>query len=266
MTSTTPLRSEISPGTWGHWAGPSDAPPLVLLHGVGLALEAWEPQLASLSRHYRVLALDLPGHGQSDELPTDATLGDYVGWLARVLASAFDAPVSLAGHSMGALIALGAAVEHPALLRRVALLNAVHRRDEAARAAVLARAEQIRAGDIDPSAPLARWFQPSEHAGAAYRLTASLLARARLGGYATAYRAFADGDRAYAERLHEVSCPLLALTGDGDANSTAAMSRALAAAAPHGRAQVVHGHRHMLNLTAPDAVDAALQQWMENDP
>jgi pimeloyl-ACP methyl ester carboxylesterase len=56
-------------------------------------------------------------------------------------------PVSVAGHSMGALIAAGLAVERPDLVRRVALLNGVHRRSPEARAAVLARAaESPRAG------------------------------------------------------------------------------------------------------------------------
>ena len=43
----------------------------------------------------------------------------------------------------------------------------------------------------------------------------------------------------------------------------------MAAAAPHGRAVVIEGHRHMVNLTAPEAVNAALIDWLhwevEND-
>lgn len=257
-------RFEVAPGVKGHWAGPEGAPLLVLLHGVGLALEAWNPQVEHLARDYRVLALDMPGHGGSEELPTESDLPEFVSWLAQVLDHLGIAGISLAGHSMGALIALGLAVERPDLLRRVALLNAVNRRNESARQAVTARAQQISDGDTDPTAPLSRWFEPDEHGGMAYQVTAGLLQQARASGYATAYRAFATGDCVYAERLHEVSCPLLALTGDGDANSTAEMAHALAAAVPTGTVVVVKGHRHMLNLTAPDAVNAALHQWMED--
>ena len=57
----------------------------------------------------------------------------------------------------------------------------------------------------------------------------------------------------------------LVLTGDGDANSTPAMTRAMAAMAPHGRAVVIEGHRHMVNLTAPEAVTAELQRWLETE-
>jgi pimeloyl-ACP methyl ester carboxylesterase len=41
------------------------------------------------------------------------------------------------------------------------------------------------------------------------------------------------------------------------------MSKAMAAAAACGRAVVIEGHRHMVNLTAPDAVNAALGEWLE---
>ena len=43
-------------------------PAVLLLHGVGLRAEAWEPQIAALSPTHRVIAADLPGHGESDGL------------------------------------------------------------------------------------------------------------------------------------------------------------------------------------------------------
>ncbi len=81
-------------------------------------------------------------------------------------------------------------------------------------------------------------------------------------GYAAAYRAFAGGDATYADAWPQISCPMLALTGALDANSSPAMARAMAAAAPRGRAVVIEGHRHMVNLTAPEAVTTALADWL----
>ena len=89
------------------------------------------------------------------------------------------------------------------------------------------------------------------------------LSEVDLRGYGTAYDAFARGDMTYANRLSEITCPLLALTGSGDQNSSPAMARAMADAAPLGRALVIEGHRHMVNLTAKDAVNTALQDWLE---
>ena len=39
--------------------------PIVLIHGVGLDLEMWEPQIAALTEHYSVLRYDMMGHGKS---------------------------------------------------------------------------------------------------------------------------------------------------------------------------------------------------------
>lgn len=238
-------------------------PPLLLVHGVGLRAEAWGPQMAALSAQHRVIAVDMPGHGGSSLLPGDPRLPDYVAWAAQVIATLDLGPVAVAGHSMGALIAAGLAVEWPDLVRRVALLNGVFRRSEAARAAVIARAAEIAAGAGGIEAPLVRWFDAGQ---AAMRdQVAAWLRDVSPVGYAAAYRAFAEGDTVYADRLGTLRCPLLVLTGDGDANSTPEMTRAMAAMAPDGRAVVIPGHRHMVNLTAPEAVTTHLQRWLASE-
>jgi len=235
---------------------------LVLIHGVGMALEAWGPQIRTLARQHRVVAVDMPGHGQSMPLATGAQLPDFVAWFRRFLDDLACGPVNVVGHSMGALIAGGIAVEAPDLVRRVALLNGVYRRSAPASAAVLARASEIGSGDFDRVAPLARWFTEDEVRSDAYGLVRDLLQQVDPAGYATAYGAFAAGDSVYADRLAGVQCPALFLTGDGDCNSTSDMSRQMAAAVVHGKAVVVNGHRHMVNLTAPDEVNAALEVWL----
>ena len=91
---------------------------------------------------------------------------------------------------------------------------------------------------------------------------AAYLGGVNLQGYAAAYQAFATGDETYANAWPGIACPALMLTGALDANSTAQMAEAMANAAPRGRAVVVEGHRHMVNLTAPDIVNAAMAQWL----
>lgn len=236
--------------------------PLLLIHGVGLQAEAWGPQIKVLSRTARVIAVDMPGHGKSGLLPEGARLPDYVAWAARVIGALDLGPVNVAGHSMGALIAGGLAVDHPSLVRRVALLNGVHRRTEAARAAVRARADEIASGAGSITGPLDRWFGAGE--AQARDQVAAWLSAVSTAGYAAAYRAFAEGDLAYADRLGDILCPALVLTGDGDANSTPQMTEAMAAMMPKGRAHVIAGHRHMVNLTAPDAVSEALADWLDS--
>lgn len=235
--------------------------PLVLIHGVGLQSAAWTPQLEALSKTHRVLSLDMPGHGDSSPLAEGAELPDYITWLKAALTALHTGPVNLAGHSMGALIAGGFACTHPALVRRVALVNGVFQRSAPARAAVLARAAKIKAGQVDFETPLARWFEDTPTEQAARSQVATWLGQVDITGYATAYGAFARGDSTYAKAWAQIGCPLLALTGEGDPNSTPAMSRAMAAGVQDGTVEILPG-RHMVNLTAADAVTDSLTRWL----
>jgi pimeloyl-ACP methyl ester carboxylesterase len=242
---------------------------VVLIHGVGMRSEAWAPQIDRLAENFRVIAVDLPGHGDTPQLRAPAQLPDFVRWFDRTLGELEAGPVNVAGHSMGALIATGMAATAAEKVRRVALLNGVYRRSHAARQAVKARADEIISGAFDRAAPLARWFSEGERDSTAYALAHALLDVVDPSGYATAYRAFASGDSIYSDCWSRVTCPALFLTGDGDLNSTAEMARQMAAATPRGEAVVIKGHRHMVNLTAPKAVNEALIRWLgrevEND-
>ena len=260
MTSRTPPRSKTIHGAAYVDAGEGE--PVVLIHGVGLRLEAWAPQIESLAATHRVIAVDLPGHGASSPIGNGSGLAAFVDWLTTTLDDLSLDSVNVAGHSMGALIAGGCAVTAPERVRRVALLNAIHRRNRAAASAVRARAAEIAAGKLDPIAPLSRWFGNECVASEPYLLVKDWLTAVDVEAYATAYGAFAEGDDVYADRWPGVTCPALFLTGELDPNSTPQMSRDLAAAAPHAEACIIADHRHMVNITAPDEVTAALQHWL----
>lgn len=237
--------------------------PLLLIHGVGMCAEAWRPQIEAFQDAWHVVAADMPGHGGTSPLPPTARLPEFVAWAARLVEALDLGPVNLAGHSMGALVSAGLAVERPDLVRRVALLNAVYRRSLEASAAVVSRADELARGQSSIDGPLARWFGDGQDA--IRDQVAGWLKRMDLQSYATAYRSFAEGDRTYADRLDRIACPALVLTGDGDLNSSPRMSREMAAQIPLGRAVIVTGHKHMVNLTAPHIVNDALTEWLNSE-
>lgn len=236
--------------------------PLVLIHGVGMRLEAWAPQIAYFSKTHRVIAVDMPGHGGSDTLPSGSRLEDFVAWFGQFLDDVGIEVANIAGHSMGALIAGGAAATMGSRTLRVGYLNGVYRRDAEAKAAVLARAASIRTEGVDKDGPLERWFGNDPESIHARALTRMWLDMVDPEGYSAAYSAFAAGDSTYADRWPNVQCPALFLTGSGDPNSTPEMANQMAALAPKGSAAIVEGHRHMVNLTAPNAVNNLMAEWL----
>lgn len=261
MTFRTLQRYETPSGAAFHTRG-SGSRTIVLIHGVGMRIEAWGPQIDRLSRDCRVIALDLPGHGESAALAGDPGLKDYVAWLLVALKELDLGPVHIAGHSMGALIAGGAAVEAPDLVRGVALLNCVYRRSPSARAAVVARAREMANGSFEHETPLTRWFSPEERGSAPFNLVREILQQVDPAGYSAAYLAFACGDATYADDLVRVMGPALVLTGELDPNSTPEMTLALARVLPAASARILPGHRHMVNLTAPEQVNRLLLSWL----
>ncbi|AGS24148.1 alpha/beta fold hydrolase [Rhizobium etli] len=253
-------RKKTPGGTAYHEAGSGE--PLVLIHGVGMRLEAWAPQIAFLSAGHRVIAVDMPGHGESAKLPAGSRLEEFVAWFGRFLDEMAIDRLNVAGHSMGALVSGGAAATFGQRISRVAYLNGVYRRDPQAKAAVLARAAAIPLTGVDKEGPLARWFGDDADSVVARELTREWLSRVDPDGYAVAYAAFAGGDETYADRWKDVAGPALFLTGSDDPNSTPLMAEQMAALAPKGWVRIVEGHRHMVNLTAPDIVNSLLAEWL----
>lgn len=98
-------------------------PPVILIHGFGGSMWQWEHQQHALSQHFRTLTLDLPGSGLSDKpdidyLP-DQMLDFCIGFM-----DALEIPqATLVGNSMGAGLAIGMALTHPARIDKLVLID-----------------------------------------------------------------------------------------------------------------------------------------------
>jgi pimeloyl-ACP methyl ester carboxylesterase len=226
--------------------------------------EFWSPQIKELSQHYDVIAYDLLGHGGSPLPPPAPTLADYARQLIALLDALAIPRAHIVGHSMGALVVLETALAFPDRIACVTAMNGVYCRTPEQKAAALARAAALDRPAASVAPTLARWFGdpvPPRQQSAA-DLCARLLASADPVGYARTYRLFASSDEAHAGRLTALTCPALFITGETDPNSTPAMSVAMAAAAPRGRAIIVPGERHMMSLAAPDRITPHLTEFL----
>jgi pimeloyl-ACP methyl ester carboxylesterase len=86
--------------------GPTDAPPLLLLHGWGSSAQNMRPLADALSASYRTHTLDLPGHGASPPPPAPWGVPEHADLLHTYIQTEIQAPVTIIGHSNGGRIAL----------------------------------------------------------------------------------------------------------------------------------------------------------------
>lgn len=221
-----------------HVVGPADAPPLVLGPSLGTSKAVWEPQLPALTRRFRVLRFDLPGHGGSSSavLPDPEPGRTTVGHLASLVLALADHHgwdrFHYAGISLGGAIGAHLAARHPERVASLALVcSSAHFGP--------AEAWQERAGlvRIKGTAPLletspGRWFATADAADTPFgrRLLGSL-ADADPVGYAACCDALADYD--LRPELVAISAPALVVGGTLDTATPLEHARELADGIPN---------------------------------
>jgi pimeloyl-ACP methyl ester carboxylesterase len=101
-----------------------EAPPVLLLHGLGVGGSIWQAFARRLMLHLAAVAPDLRGHGHSDAPATGYAPPDYAADLAAMIDDLkLPTPLPVIGHSLGALVALALADARPDLVRWLALLD-----------------------------------------------------------------------------------------------------------------------------------------------
>ena len=95
----------------------------LLIHGWSSSWYATSPLLGQLAQRFHVIAIDLPGYGQSPPLEIRTSIPHYVDLLADLIGQISDGPVVLVGHSMGGMISVTLALTHPILVERMVLLS-----------------------------------------------------------------------------------------------------------------------------------------------
>ncbi len=259
---------------------PFDAavPVVVFVHGAQHDHSVWILQSRYLAHHGRaVLAVDLPGHGRSAG-PALETVEQMADWLLALLGAAGVAQAALVGHSMGALIALEATARAPERVTRLALLGTAFPMKVSDVLLTAAR-------DDEPSAfsMINAWshssltHQPGTPGPgfSVYWQNRRLMERQAPGVLFTDFNAC----NAYAggfDAADAVRCPALVVSATRDmmtppkaarelvARLTAAGSSAGAnsAASPPPRVVAVPGSGHAMMTERPDAVLAALRDFV----
>lgn len=234
------------------YAERGEGPALVCLHGAGGSHTHWGHVLQGLSDRARVIAPDLPGHGRSEPPPL-GSVATYGAWVAGLLDALGVERALLAGHSMGAAIALEAAIAAPARVAGLALVGAGARlRVAPAFLDGLATTPEATIAQIVELMYPATAAHLREAAAAEYRRAPAILRSGFL---------CCDGWDAR-PRLAAVSCPALIICGEEDAMTPPKLARELAGLLRGAVLELLPGVGHVPMLEAPEATVRALRAWV----
>jgi pimeloyl-ACP methyl ester carboxylesterase len=248
-------------GTGGRSHDPA-APFVVLLHGAGMDHTVFALEARALAHHGRnLLALDLPGHGRSDG-PALASIEAMADWVLRAASGGGAGRFRIAGHSMGALVALETAARGGERVEAVALIGFVPEMRvhpdllAAARSGEHAAVEMMTSwsfglqGQLGANPAPGLWLS-----GAALRL----LERADAKSLA-ADLAACDAYRGAGESAAKIKAPVLLLLGEDDRMTPAARGRAFATRFADARVVALAGVGHMITIEQPTEALAALRR------
>ena len=237
-------------------------PAILFIHGAAMDHTAWVLQTRYFAWHgSSVAAVDLPGHGRSEGPPL-AHIEAMADWTVAALDALGARDAALAGHSMGALVALDAAARYPDKVRALALLgasvpmtvtdallNAAEANDHLAMDMVNAWGHGHRAhlgGHRMPGLWLMRGgLRLLESAANGVLYTDMSAANTYSGGEAAATA---------------VACPTLVVCGARDLMTPAKAGRGLAEKIPGAETVILPGIGHMMMEEAPDETLDALRQ------
>lgn len=230
--------------------GPADAPPVVLLHSLATSSALWAPQLPAWSRLFKVIRIDLPGHGRS--APADSQLDMLA--LARGVAAALDqhqvGRAAIVGISLGGMVAQALALHDPGRVSALVIAHAGARTTAAVSAIWAQRLLAFRASGFATEAPatLARWFTPGFIASAPLTVAwvDAMIRSTQPQGYVGAIEAIQQLD--HLDRLKNIACPTLVIAGEHDLAVPADAARALAQSIPHARFELLQGAAHIGNV------------------
>lgn len=297
MTVTLPatVRSTTvdldGPTHYFDFGGPPAGPVLVCVHGLGGAAWNWAAIAPLLTERFRVLALDLAGHGRTPAAGRKTTVSANRRLLDRFVREVVGGPVVLMGNSMGGAISLlqaaaapdlvdGLVLVDPALPRpalapidpRVAATFAVMSLPGLGEAALNRRRrrrtpeQQVREtlalccvdpGRIDPDV-LALGIALAEERLGQPAGPGDFLDAAR-----SLVRMLARA-RKFRAAMARVDAPVLLVHGDADRLVSLRVAQAVAHANPHWRFEIARGIGHVPQLEAPDWTAALVLDWADS--
>ncbi len=242
--------------------GPVNAPPLVFINSIGTNLHMWDTQVERLNRVLRIVRYDCRGHGASDTPAGPYTIEQLGNDLLALLDTLQIEQAHICGLSLGGVIALWFAIEHPHRVARAVFANT------AARIGTTeswdARIEAVRTGGMAAihDTVLARFLSANfrQHHPETARKIGRMVEATNPVGYIGACDALREAD--LRAKIHDIRIPSLIIAGALDEFTPPAQSHELHGAIAGSQLKVFDEVAHLSNIERPDEFSDHVQSFL----
>jgi len=232
---------------------------VLLIHGLGSSSADWELQLPVLTPGYRVIAVDLRGHGQSSKPAGPYSLEMFAGDVAALIEVLDIGPCHVVGLSLGAMTTLELAATRPDLVRSAVVVNAgpdFIPRTLKERAMVWQRLTLVRTLGLRKLGQLvADRTLPDEDQAELRERVAEVIADNDKAAYLASMRAIVGWS--VVDRLDQITSPMLVVASELDYTPVES-KQPIVDEAQDARLTVVAGARHLLPIERPDEFNKIL--------
>ncbi len=247
-------------------SGNADGPPLVLHHALGACLEMWEPQLAVLEPHFKLIRMDMRGHGKSLALPPPYLIEDLADDVVQVLDSLAIGSCQFMGLSIGGMVGQALTLNHPDRVERLVISNTTSRMAMDLHPLWDERIQTVRRDGMATQVgiTLSRWF--TEDYAAAHQNVLdwiSTMVRATApDGFIGCCEAIKGLD--LTERLPQIEIPCLIIAGGQDPGIPPQKSRDIHEQVAGSRLEIIAEAAHLSNVQAADEFNALVVPFLKD--
>lgn len=243
-----------------------DGHPLVFIHGLGSSTSDWESQVPEFSKSYRVITFDLRGHGQSDKPNGPYHIPMLAADLAGLLQALRIPSAHLVGLSLGGAVAFQFALDYPATVRTLTIVNSgpsLGGTPEEARQEIERRVGIVQQlGMRAMGEALAPALFPNSEQATLRETFVKRWAENDPRAYIEATRSLLGWN--VEDQLGTIKCPTLILAADQD-YTPVATKEAYVKRIPYARLVVIPEAHHATPIEKPEKFNAALKEFLDQN-
>lgn len=248
--------------------GPEKGPVVCLVHSLASDSGMWAEQIPALSEGgYRVLRMDIRGHGGSDAPAGTYTMKELAGDVAKLLNVVAIDRVHFIGLSIGGMLGQAFVLDHPEKVRSLTICDALPAAPPNAKDLWAPRIKAVTdAKSLTPIAAgtIERWLTAEfkQKNPSRWQQIFDTLVGTKPEGFIGCAIALTDFD--FVERLPSVKVPSLVICGANDPGAPPTENKRIASLIPNGRYEEVASALHFPNVEQPAAFNKIMRAWLDS--